>query len=121
VLSDDTNPEAESQEYIDSLREDLHWMGWVPFRTTFTSDYFDVFYELALRLIRYCELPVFALIAHQALLSSREDKAYVCHQTKDDIARCREIARARLMDPEAPGAALLTMLHIFAFQKCAIR
>lgn len=29
------------QEYIDSLREDVEWMGWTPVQTTFTSDYFD--------------------------------------------------------------------------------
>ena len=29
-LVDDTNPEAESQEYIDSIAEDVAWMGWNP-------------------------------------------------------------------------------------------
>ena len=49
---DDTNPEAESKEYIDSLREDVEWLGWKPVRTTFTSDYFDKLYELAIELIK---------------------------------------------------------------------
>jgi glutamyl/glutaminyl-tRNA synthetase len=56
------------QEYIDSLREDVAWMGWTPVATTFTSDYFDQLYELAVRLIH-------------------EGKAYVCHQTGDEIAK----------------------------------
>jgi glutaminyl-tRNA synthetase len=31
---DDTNPEAESVEYIDNIREDVSWMGWTPVKTT---------------------------------------------------------------------------------------
>lgn len=34
-------PQKIQQEYIDSLREDVEWMGWTPVQTTFTSDYFD--------------------------------------------------------------------------------
>lgn len=81
---DDTNPEAESKEYIDSLREDVAWMGWKPVRVTYTSDYFDKLYELAVELIK-------------------RDKAYVCHQSKADIEASREIARAKIADPNAPG------------------
>lgn len=81
---DDTNPEAESDEYINSLREDVHWLGWRPNPTTFTSDYFPVLYELAVKLIRL-------------------DKAYVCHQTKAEMEACREVAKAKLADPSAPG------------------
>jgi len=81
---DDTNPEAESNEYIESLREDVAWLGWKPIRTTHTSDYFHKLYELALELIR-------------------RDKAYVCHQSKADIEASREISRAKSADPNAPG------------------
>ena len=81
---DDTNPEAESQEYIDSLREDVHWLGWRPNPTTFTSDYFQELYDLAIELIK-------------------RGKAYVCHQTKVDIEACREIARGKISDPNFPG------------------
>ena len=38
---DDTNPDAESPEYIDSLRRDLEWLGWTPERTTYSSDNFQ--------------------------------------------------------------------------------
>ena len=33
---DDTNPEAETKEFIDSLRTDVAWLGWAPVRTTHT-------------------------------------------------------------------------------------
>mmetsp|Transcript_12996 Transcript_12996/g.38680 ORF Transcript_12996/g.38680 Transcript_12996/m.38680 type:complete len:708 (-) Transcript_12996:28-2151(-) len=73
---DDTNPEAESKEFIDSLRKDVAWLGWTPVRTTHTSDYFPAFYAMALELID-------------------AGKAYVCHQTSSEIEACRKVAKAR--------------------------
>jgi glutaminyl-tRNA synthetase len=81
---DDTNPEAESKEYIESLREDVAWLGWSPIATTFSSDYFDQLYDLAVELIK-------------------RDKAYVCHQTKAEMEASRDIAKAKLADPNHPG------------------
>ena len=49
---DDTNPEAESEEYIDSLRRDLEWLGWEPERTTYSSDNFQKLYDYAVVLIK---------------------------------------------------------------------
>jgi glutaminyl-tRNA synthetase len=50
---DDTNPTKEEQEYIDSIMEDVRWLGfdWGN-RLYFASDYFDQFYEFALFLIK---------------------------------------------------------------------
>ena len=81
---DDTNPEAESNEYIESLREDVAWLGWKPIKTTYTSNYFHELYEFAIQLIK-------------------NNKAYICHQTKADIEDCRTIAKAKAADPNAPG------------------
>ncbi len=49
---DDTNPEKENQEYIDSIKEDLRWLGFEwDGEVRFTSDYFDTLYEYAVHLI----------------------------------------------------------------------
>jgi glutaminyl-tRNA synthetase len=50
---DDTNPEKESQEYIDAIKEDVTWLGfnWSG-DVKFSSDYFDTLYEYALELIK---------------------------------------------------------------------
>ena len=50
---DDTNPVKEDVEYVDSIREDIHWLGfdWED-REYFASDYFDQLYEWAILLIR---------------------------------------------------------------------
>ena len=49
---DDTNPEKEDMEYIDSIQRDVQWLGfdWGPHRY-YASDYFEQFYGYALELI----------------------------------------------------------------------
>ncbi|MBR6014021.1 MAG: glutamine--tRNA ligase/YqeY domain fusion protein [Selenomonadaceae bacterium] len=50
---DDTNPTKEDVEYVDSIQEDIKWLGfdWGD-RKFFASDYFDKFYEFAVELIK---------------------------------------------------------------------
>jgi len=68
---DDTNPTKEEQEYVDSIKEDVRWLGfdWED-REFFASDYFDQLYEMAVSLIK-------------------KGKAYVCEMTGDEIAANR--------------------------------
>jgi glutaminyl-tRNA synthetase len=68
---DDTNPEAEKKEYIDHIKEIVNWMGWEPYKITYTSNYFQQLYDLAVELIR-------------------RGHAYVDHQTPDEIKEYRE-------------------------------
>ncbi|XP_030970017.1 glutamine--tRNA ligase isoform X1 [Quercus lobata] len=68
---DDTNPQAEKKEYIDHIEEIVQWMGWEPLKITYTSDYFQDLYDLAVELIR-------------------RGHAYVDHQTPDEIKEFRE-------------------------------
>lgn len=68
---DDTNPEAEKKEYIDHIEEIVDWMGWKQFKITYTSDYFQDLYDLAVELIR-------------------RGHAYVDHQTPEEIKEYRE-------------------------------
>ncbi len=68
---DDTNPEKEELEYVDSIREDVHWLGydWGE-REYYASDYFGRLYELALKLIR-------------------DGKAYVDSQSAEQVSEQR--------------------------------
>lgn len=68
---DDTNPEAEKQEYIDHIQDIVAWLGWTPGKITFSSDYFHELHALAVKLIE-------------------TGNAYVCHQTGDEIKASRE-------------------------------
>lgn len=67
---DDTNPSAEKGEYIREIKENVAFMGFTPAEVTFSSDYFDEMYELAVRLIR-------------------SGLAYVCFQSKAEMAEGR--------------------------------
>jgi glutaminyl-tRNA synthetase len=50
---DDTNPVTEDVEYVDSIKEDIHWLGfdWED-REYYASDYFDKLYDFAIKLIK---------------------------------------------------------------------
>ena len=48
---DDTNPAKEETEYVDSIIEDVKWLGFIPDKVLYASDYFEQLYQYALRLI----------------------------------------------------------------------
>jgi glutaminyl-tRNA synthetase len=50
---DDTNPVKEDTEYVDAIKEDIHWLGfdWEE-REFYASDYFEELYQMAVRLIK---------------------------------------------------------------------
>lgn len=49
---DDTNPNNENMEYVNSAIEDIKWLGYEPAAVFFASDYFDFMFEKALMLIK---------------------------------------------------------------------
>ena len=49
---DDTNPEKESDEFVEAIREDIRWLGFEWGKECYASDYFEQLYEWALALIR---------------------------------------------------------------------
>ncbi len=48
---DDTNPVTEETEYVESIKEDVRWLGFEWEHERYASDYFETLYEFALRLI----------------------------------------------------------------------
>src|SRR6266568_8705375 len=68
---DDTNPTKEETEYVESIMEDVRWVGfeWED-RLFYASDYFGQLYEWAVQLIR-------------------DGKAYVCDLTADEMREYR--------------------------------
>ena len=67
---DDTNPEKESIEYINSIRRDVEWLGFEWQSNPFASDYFDQLYQFAIDLIK-------------------QGKAYVDSQNAEDMRENR--------------------------------
>jgi glutaminyl-tRNA synthetase len=74
---DDTNPTKEDVEYVDSIKEDVQWLGFKWDAEYYASDYFQQLYDWAVQLIK-------------------EEKAYVDDSTQEDISKGRGI-------PTQPG------------------
>ena len=49
---DDTNPSKEDTEYVESIKRDIKWLGFKWDKLLFASDYFDVMFECAVKLIK---------------------------------------------------------------------
>jgi glutaminyl-tRNA synthetase len=64
---DDTNPVKEDVEYVDSIKEDIQWLGYQWKNIYYASDYFQQLWDLAIRFIK-------------------EGKAYVDEQSAEEIA-----------------------------------
>ena len=71
---DDTNPTAEKMEFIDSILDNVAWLGHTPCSVTYSSDYFHELHDLAVQLIK-------------------DDGAFVCHQTAAEIKASRDLLR----------------------------
>src|SRR6188472_3477484 len=49
---DDTNPVTEETEYVESIKDDVRWLGFEWKNELYASDYFETLYEFAIRLIK---------------------------------------------------------------------
>ncbi len=85
---DDTNPEKESQEYIDAILEDVRWLGFEWDRLCYASDYFEQLYAFAEDLIRAGKAYVCDLNAEQM----REYRGTLTEPGKDSPYRDRPVA-----------------------------
>lgn len=77
IRFDDTNPVKEDVEYVDSIKEDVQWLGFHWAEEHYASDYFDQLYAWAVQLIK-------------------EGKAYVDETPQEEISKNRGV-------PTAPG------------------
>ena len=68
---DDTNPAKEEQEFVDSIKADIDWLGFKYDQELYTSDYFEQLYNWAVELIK-------------------QGKAYVDEQSSEDITAQRK-------------------------------
>ena len=67
---DDTNPAKEDPEYVEAIKEDVRWLGFEWAELRHASDYFEVFYRSALKLVR-------------------DGKAYVCDLNAEQVREYR--------------------------------
>ena len=96
---DDTNPEKEDTEYVDSIKEDVRWLGfdWED-REFYASDYFDQLYEFATKLIK-------------------SGKAYVDDQSAEEISEQRGTPTRPGMDSKHRNRSIEESLELFEGMK----
>jgi glutaminyl-tRNA synthetase len=83
---DDTNPVTEDTEYVDSIQEDVKWLGFDWENIFYASDYFDQLYDFAVQLIK-------------------QGDAYVCDLSSDELPNKK--AHQRKQAPTANTATEL--------------
>jgi len=93
---DDTNPETESMEYAEAIKEDIRWLGfdWED-REYYASDYYEKLYEYAVALIR-------------------KGAAYVCDLTVDQVREYRGTVNRPGKDSPYRGRSVEENLDLFA-------
>ena len=84
---DDTNPEKEDVEYVDSIKEDILWLGYHWDGLYYASDYFGQLYEWAIKLIKDGKAYVDDLTADQI----REHRGTLTQPGKDSPYRNRSV------------------------------
>ncbi|MFZ0361443.1 MAG: glutamine--tRNA ligase/YqeY domain fusion protein [Terriglobales bacterium] len=82
---DDTNPEKEEQEYVDSITKDVRWLGFEWDGLYYASDYFDQLYQWAVKLIQDGKAYVDDLTAEQI----RQHRGTLTEPGKDSPYRNR--------------------------------
>ena len=111
---DDTNPEKESQEYVDAIKENIKWLG---FKwngdVRYSSNYFDHLYNLAMQLIQNGKAFVCSLSAEQ----SREFRGTLTEPGKKSPDRNRSIQEnlnlfERMREGEFPDGAYTLRVKI---------
>ena len=93
---DDTDPVKEETHYVDSIKEDVSWMGWDwGDHEYYASDYFEKLYDFAVRLIK-------------------DGKAYVCNLTVDEFKEYRGIPTRPGKESPSRNRAIEESLDLFA-------
>ncbi len=52
LFFDDTNPSKEKTEFVDAIKADIEWLGFKWYEMHYASDFFDIIYDLAIKLIK---------------------------------------------------------------------
>src|SRR5438128_1647836 len=95
---DDTNPVTEETEYVDSIKEDIKWLGFEWKHELYASDYFDQLYDFAVTLIR-------------------KQLAYVDDSTSEEIASMKGTPTEPGRDSQYRNRAVEENLELFERMK----
>ena len=114
---DDTNPTKEDTEYVDSIKDDIRWLGFQWDKELYASDYFDQLYEWAEQMIR----EGLAYVDDQTQEQIREGRGtvdkpgvnspYRDRSVEENLKLFREMKEGRYADGEKVLRAKIDMAH----------
>lgn len=115
---DDTNPEAEDTEYVESIKNDVKWLGFAwNGDVLFASDYFDQLYEWAAKLIKkgkayVCELKADEISAYRGRWNEPgKESPYRDRTVEENLALFEKMKDGGFKDGEATLRAKIDMAH----------
>jgi glutaminyl-tRNA synthetase len=98
---DDTNPVTEDTEYVESIKEDINWLGFTWQHELYASDYFDQLYDYAVKLIK-------------------KGLAYVDDSTSEEVAALKGTPTEPGKDNEYRKRSVEENLDLFAKMKAGV-
>ena len=110
---DDTNPEKETKEYIDSIKENCEWLGYKPFKVTYASDYFDDLYRIAVQLIKegkayVDDLPKAVISEYR---TQKKDSPYRNRTVEENLKLFEQMKQGRFEEKEKCLRLKIDMKH----------
>ncbi|MDV3308258.1 MAG: glutamine--tRNA ligase/YqeY domain fusion protein [Cyclobacteriaceae bacterium] len=114
---DDTNPVTEETEYVESIKEDIRWLGFQWHRERYASDYFEQLYEFAVKLIRkglaYVDDSTSEEIAAQkgTPTSPGTESPYRSRSVEENLALFAAMREGKFRDGEKVLRAKIDMAH----------
>jgi len=112
---DDTNPVTEDTEYVDSIKEDIRWLGYEWANELYASDYFEQLYEFAITLIKkglaYVDDSTSEQIAQQkgAPMEPGKDSPYRSRSVEENLQLFDEMRAGKYKDGEKVLRAKIDM------------
>ncbi|KAM3438840.1 hypothetical protein NHJ13734_003982 [Beauveria thailandica] len=105
---DDTNPEKEKEMYFDAIQEVVKWLGFEPYKVTYSSDNFQKLYDLAEKLINigkayvcYCEDAEIKLQRGEKSANPRYRCKHADQTPEDNLAKFRDMRDGKYKPREA--------------------
>ena len=112
---DDTNPSKEDVEYVESIKEDIKWLGYSWDRELYASDYFDIMYEKAIVLIKkglafVCDLSADEISANRGTLTTAGvESPYRNRSVEENLKLFEEMKNGKYADGEKTLRAKIDM------------
>ncbi|MBN2540636.1 MAG: glutamine--tRNA ligase/YqeY domain fusion protein [Bacilli bacterium] len=114
---DDTNPVKEDSSFVEAIKEDIQWLGYEPANIFFGSDYFEITYDYAIKLIKknlayVCDLSQEEMRDYRGTLTEPgKDSPYRNRTVEENLQLFEEMKAGKFGDGEKTLRAKIDMSH----------